>query len=265
MLRKYGRKIPAPLPASRMLTLIPSGIPLAKDLRHWDGPIKNQNQLGSCTGHAFASSMEWIFRRYYAKKPILSPLFIYSLELEADGNFPNDDGSDGNTGCAVVVHNGCCEDSLYPDASQKIMQPTPEMLANAEQWKLTGRGGDGAYHGLRGSQTALSVLGDNVPWPIQIGFAVDENFESDEVAKIGIYIPNGKHTNEGHEVKASGYDIGATPTLRPQGCPPAVMWQNSWGEDWGWGKGYFWTPLSVLDASTTDLKIVHSGAPWGAQ
>ena len=265
MLRKYGRKIPAPLPPNRMLSRTAPNIPLVCDLRAYDGPIKDQQNLGSCTGHAFASTIEWIFRKYYGKKPILSPLFVYSLELIADNNFPNDDGSDGATGCAVVVHNGCCEDSLYPDASQKIMHPTPEMLANAAQWKLMGKGGDGAYHGLRGSQTALSVLGDSVPWPVQMGFTVYSSFESDEVAKTGIYNPV---TNEqvlgGHEVKLSGYDIGATPTLRPANCPPAVLVQNSWGESWGIG-GYFWAALPVLDDSQTDLKIVHAGAKWSAQ
>lgn len=262
MTRKYGRKIPAPLPPNRMLSRTPGLYPTSQDLRQFDGPIKDQKDLGSCTGHAFASSMEWIFRKYYGKAPVLSPLFIYALELMADNNFPNDDGSDGTTGCAVVVHNGCCEDSLYPDASQKIMQPTAEMLANAAQWKLIGKGGDGAYHGLRGSQTALSVLGDPVPWPVQMGFTVYASFESAEVAKSGIYKPEpNEQVLGGHEVKLSGYDIGTTPVLRPVNCPPAVLVQNSWGTDWGIG-GYFWAVLPVLDDPETDLKVTHSGGIW---
>jgi Papain family cysteine protease len=255
MIRRYGRKIPPPLAAHRMLTRV-ARVPEVVDLRPFDGPIKNQQDLGSCTGHAFASSLEWIFRKYLNKQPILSPLYVYAKELIADGNFPNDDGSDGVTGCNVVIANGACEDYLYPDASQKIMQPTAEMNANAAQYRM------GAYHGLTGSLVALSVLGDKVPWPVQMGFTVYASFESDEVAASGIYNPQpGESVLGGHEVKLSGYDIGEVPTLRPQGCEPAVLVKNSWGADWGLD-GYFWCPLSVLDDQQTDLKIVHSGKPW---
>ncbi len=265
MLRQYGRKIPDPLPPNRMLSRTPGLYPTVQDLRQWDGPIKDQKQRGSCTGHAFAETGEWEFRKYYGKQPIFSPLFLYSLALIADGNFPNDEGSDGNTLCRVVVNNGFCLDSLYPDADQQIIEPTQAMLANAAQWKLTGKGGDGAYHGLRGSQTALSVLGDPVPWPVQMGFTVYASFESAEVAKSGIYNPvANEQVLGGHEVKLSGYDIGTTPTLRPANCPPAVLVQNSWGVDWGI-KGYFWAVLKVLDDPETDLKIVHAGGKWSAQ
>jgi hypothetical protein len=254
MIRRYGRKIPPPLPQHRMLTRV-AQVPTVVDLRPFDGPIKNQQDLGSCTGHAFASSLEWIFRKYLNKQPILSPLYVYAKELIADGNFPDDDGSDGVTGCNVVIANGACEDSLYPDASQKIMQPTAEMNANAAQYRM------GAYHGLTGSEVALSVLGDPVPWPVQMGFTVYASFESDEVVTSGIYNPQpGESIVGGHEVKLSGYDVGIQPSLRPDSCPPAVLVQNSWG-DWGLG-GYFWCPLSVLDDPQTDLKICHSGNKW---
>jgi hypothetical protein len=232
------------------------------DLRKWDGPIKNQNSLGSCTGHAFAETGEHIFRKYYGKQPIFSPLYTYALELIADGNFPNDAGSDGTTGCEVVVANGYCEDALYPDAGQNIITPTAAMNANAALWRLTGLGGNGAYHGLTGSQVALSVLGDPVPWPVCMGFTVMASFESATVAETGVYLPQpDEQMVGGHEVKASGYDIGTMATLRPFNCPPAVLFQNSWGADWGLN-GYFWCPLSVLDDPNSDLKIIHSGGIW---
>jgi hypothetical protein len=259
MTRKYGRKIPAPLPAHRMISRAVPNLPPAVDLRSWCGPIKDQGELGSCTGHAFSSAMEWIFRKYLAKQPVLSPLYLYAKELIADGNFPNDDGSTGTTGCNVSIVDGCCQDSLYPDSLQTIEQPTPAMDANAKQYAM------GAYHGLTGSQVALSVLGDPIPWPVQMGFTAYSSFESGEVASSGIYNPQaGESVLGGHEMTATaGYDFGPTPTFRPANCPPAVLFQNSWGENWGWnGSGMVWIVLSVLDAPDTDLKIVHSGAPW---
>ena len=255
MARNLGRNVAPPMPAHRMLTRVSPALPLAVDLSANCGPIKNQGDLGSCTGHAFASALEWIFRAYFKKQPILSPLYVYAEELIADGDFPDDDGSDGETGCNVVIANGACEDSLYPDASQTIQQPTPAMNTNAAQYRM------GAYHGLLGSVVAQSVLGDKVPWPVEIGFTVDDNFQSDDVAANGIYVPSGTSINEGHEVLLVGYDLAPTPTFRPAACPPAFKCQNSWGADWGLD-GYFWMAVSVLDASDTDLKITHSGSPW---
>lgn len=262
--RKWGRKIPAPLPLHRMLRRsLVSGYALAVDLRQWDGPVKDQGEEGSCTGHAFPESAEFIYRKYaklwlpkgQTANPIFSPQYFYARELIMDGSFPNDDGSDGETGCNVATQFGFCPLELYPYVAGSILAPTAAQDAAARLWTM------GAYHGLQGSLAALSVLGDPAPWPVQVGFTVDDNFQSDEVATTGVYVPSGTSIGEGHEVKLSGYDIGPTPTLRPANCPPAVLAQNSWGADWGL-KGYFWMALSVLDASDTDLKIIHSGKPW---
>jgi len=255
--RAYGRKTPAPLPIHRMLSRI-TPYPDVVDTRKNCGPMKNQQSLGSCTGHAFSSGVEWIFRAYLKKQPVLSPLYLYSKELIADGNFPNDAGSDGTTGSNVSIVNGCCENSLYPDASLQIVKPTPAQDTNAALYRM------GAYHGLTGSKVALSVLGDKVPWPVEIGFNVYASFESDAVANSGIYNPQpGESILGGHEVLMIGYDIGVKATLRPASCPPAVLIQNSWGTGWGWnGSGFFWMVIPVLDDPQTDLKIVHSGAPW---
>ena len=39
-------------------------VPQQVDLREWSGPIKDQGEEGSCTGHAFSSAREWIARKY---------------------------------------------------------------------------------------------------------------------------------------------------------------------------------------------------------
>lgn len=258
MNRSYGRNVPEPLPIHRMLTRGSGNtLPMFVDLTAYAGPVKDQGNLSSCTGHAFSSAMEWIFRKYYGKSPILSPLYFYASELIAQGNFPDDEGSDGTTGSEVSILSGCCEDSLYPDASQVIQTPTPAMNQNAAQYKL------GAFHGVANSDVAMSVLGDPTPWPIELGFTVFESFESDYTAKTGIMTvpsPSEKQMG-GHEVLVLGFDIGPTETLRPKGCPPAFLVQNSWGSGWGI-EGRFWMPVEILDRPDSDMKIVHSGKPW---
>jgi Papain family cysteine protease len=259
--RRYGRKTPPPMPAHRMLTRgLPAGAPLFKDFRKtFCGPVKDQGQEGSCTGHAFSSCMEWINRAYLNRKPILSPQYFYARELLADGTFPNDEGSDGLTGCGVSIVNGCCEASLYPYVAGDIVAPTADQDANAAEYAL------GAYHGVADAETAISCLSDPVPWPVEIGFSVYESFESDQTAQTGVMqIPdtNSEELLGGHEVAGTGgYDIGVKPTIRPKGCPPAILIQNSWGTSWGL-QGFFWMPLAILNAKDTDIKIAHAGKPW---
>jgi hypothetical protein len=257
--RNLCRGIPEPLPSNRMLrrTLLASQV---ADLRQWDGPIKDQGDVGCCTGESEAETGEWIVRKYL---PHLGPLtfsalFAYVNELIADGVFPEDDGSNGVTLCNTLIVNGLCQESLYPFGSGQIVQPTPLQIANAKLHRFIA-----AYHGLIGSETACSVLTDPTPWPVMMGFTCFQGLMSDECAETGI-LPMPKATDSpigGHEVKASGCDVGLVPTIRPKKCPPAVLFMNSWGDSWGL-KGYFWVPLAVLDAADTDLKIAHLGHPW---
>jgi hypothetical protein len=258
MQRKYDRHIPAKLPAKRMLLRSMAGLPVTVDTRTSCGPVKDQGSEGACTAHAGTSAREWIGRRYL-KQPtkVFSPQYVYAKELIAQGDFPQDDGSDGTTLCGVLTSSGCCELDLYPYVPGQINMPTVAQDQNAVAFRL------GAYHGLQGSQTALSVLGDPTPWPVEIGFTVYESFESDELAETGI-MPIPAPSEEqigGHEVLMVGYDVGSVPTLRPANCPAAALIQNSWGTSWGIG-GFFWMPLQILDAQDSDLKIAHSGAPW---
>jgi Papain family cysteine protease len=255
--RRYGRHQPAPLSAHMMLTRITPTIPPVVDLRAWCGNVKNQGNMGSCVGHAFSSSIEWIRRKYFNESPTLSPLYLYVKSLQADNDYPQDNGTNGTTAALASIVYGCCEDALYPDSSQVIIHPTSKMNANAALYR------NGSYHGLVGSSVALSILGDPVPWPVQIGFNVYESFESDYTANTGIMtIPNrNEQLLGGHEVMIIGYDAGPTPVIRPAACPPAVLCMNSWDTDWGI-KGFFWMPLPILDDSSVDMRISHTGNPW---
>jgi C1A family cysteine protease len=255
--RIYNRRVPESLPPHRMLTRVSLGLPGAVDLRPYCGPVKDQGSEGCCTGESGSGGLEWVFRRYLKQEPILSPQFFYTSELIHDGDFPQDSGSDGNTLCAVAVTLGCCEEELSPFVAGQIIQPTAEQISNAKKYAL------GAYHGVAGSQVAASVLGDPVPWVLNLGFTVYESFESDAVASSGVMpIPEaGEQVLGGHEVLVVGYDLADTATLRPVGSAPSFLVKNSWGTDWGIG-GFFWMPQAILDATDTDIKIVHAGHPW---
>lgn len=260
--RRYGRRIPFPLPPHRMLSHVAS-VPPVQDLRPWGGPVKDQGSEGSCTAHAGSSAVEWIFRRYFAHvqpPPILSPQYLYACELLRQGDFPQDDGSDGLTLCESLVLNGVCPEADYPYTPGLITRPRDEQRQAAQPFTL------GAYHGITSAAVALTVLGDPVPWPVLLGFTVYQSFESEVVARTGVVpLPRpGEPVLGGHEVLCLGYDIGMVPSIRPPMTPPSVLVQNSWGPGWGVG-GFFWMPVEVLDRPDSDMKIAHSGHPWAAK
>src|ERR1700691_1437280 len=217
------------------------------NLRAWAGPIKDQGEEGSCTGHAFSSGREWIARKYEKTSPILSPQCLYAEELLASGSFPNDDGAMRRTGCQALAAKGCCEASLYPYVEGEITVPTPEQAQNALNYRT------GAYHRIGSLADFLSCTADPTPWPVMVGFMVYDSFMSQQVSDTGIMpMPQpGEQRQGGHEVLCLGYDLPKQ----------LALIQNSWGEDWG-QKGYFWMPFEVIASPDTDLWMVHTGGPW---
>ena len=217
------------------------------NLRAWAGPIKDQGEEGSCTGHAFSSGREWIARKYEKTSPILSPQCLYAEELLASGSFPNDDGAMPRTGCQALAAKGCCEASLYPYVEGEITVPTPEQAQNALNYRT------GAYHRIGSLADFLSCTADPTPWPVMVGFMVYDSFMSQQVSDTGIMpMPQpGDLRQGGHEVLCLGYDLPKQ----------LALIQNSWGEDWG-QKGYFWMPFEVIASPDTDLWMVHTGGPW---
>jgi hypothetical protein len=205
MIRKFGALRDVHDVRDRMYRASPPArpVPLHVDLREWGGPIKDQGEEGSCTGHAFSSAREWIARKYEKASPILSPQCLYVEELIADGSFPKDEGAMPRTGCQALTAKGCCEASLYPYVAGKFTAPTVAQAQNALKYKT------GAYHRIGSLPDFLSCLADPTPWPVPVGFAVYESFMSQQVADMGVMpIPKpGEEQRGGHEVLCLGYDF----------------------------------------------------------
>src|ERR1700692_4578482 len=182
MIRKFGALRDVHDVRDRMYRASPlaPSVPQHVDLREWGGPIKNQVEEGSCTGHAFSSAREWIARKYEKTSPILSPQCLYVEELMADGSFPRDEGAMPRTRCQVLTAKGCCEAGLYPYVAGKLTAPTAEQAQNALKYKT------GAYHRIGSLPDFLSCSADATAGPVLVGFAVYESFMTQQVADTGI-------------------------------------------------------------------------------
>jgi C1A family cysteine protease len=243
--KRYGAKREAPDPRDLRAHFIRSApIRPVVDLREFCGPIKNQRDLGSCTGHAGSEGWEWIDRKYFKRQRIFSAGFLYDMELITEGSYPTDAGADPRTICKVLNQIGIVEESEYP-YTNSIATPSPEIIARAAQFKM------GGYHVLKGGADVLSCLADPTPWPVMMGFPVYSSFEGNQIAATGI-MPLPDPTKEmllgGHEVLIVGYNLNTG----------YAIVQNSWDSTWG-DKGFFYAPMAMLDWPDVSLRIIHPG------
>jgi C1A family cysteine protease len=77
--------------------------------------------------------------------------------------------------------------------------------------------------------------------PIVVGFTVGASFESDQVAKTGIWEPiDGERTVGGHAIEVEGWE-----KLKGHHGREYAVCPNSWDDDWG-DVGYVHIPLAWL-------------------
>jgi C1A family cysteine protease len=219
------------------------------DLEPWCGPAKDQGRLGGCTAFAGTGNLEYLYCRFQGQSIILSPLFLYYVERQLDGDVGIDGGSTGRTSCRAMSHFGVCleTEDVY-DPLRFSLQPTADQIAEA--MKHT----SGAYHSLSTVADIRSCIATG--YPCLVGFTVYESFENEQTANTGI-MPQPNKAKErvlgGHEVLFIGFDDSRQ----------AFKVRNSWGANWG-DKGNFWFPYSA--AADPDILIdgwiQHLGRAW---
>lgn len=216
------------------------------DLRSLCPPVVNQGDVGSCTGNAIASALEFIQlkgMRDEALAPLpheftetegfdpISRLFIYYNEREEEGDPLSDNGAQLRTGIDVIKSLGFCRESLWPyDESKWMVKPPAAAYAEAKHHKSL------HHYRLRSLTDMKKCLAAG--YPFVFGMTVFSSFVGAETARTGIArLPKpSEPCMGGHAVMGVGYcDVRKSLIVR-----------NSWGAGWG-QQGYFYLPYEFVE------------------
>lgn len=228
-------------------------IPPSVSLQGDCGPVRDQGDEGSCTGHAgYAMRMHLRNALQNADKKnqvTFSPASIYWHARLIDGTTDQDAGSTGRSVCIAMNKYGAAPigDEPYV-AGDYATPPSAKAEQDALKWKA------GAYHRLLSVDEMKHCIASG--YGFIVGFAVYESFEADNVARSGIMpVPNVNRERclGGHEVFFMGYDDAKA----------AFTVQNSWGTAWG-QDGFFQFPYECAKDENVlfDAFIQHLGKPW---
>lgn len=204
-----------------------SRLPKTSDLRARMSAVKHQGTLGSCTGHASISVMQYL----YPSRPNMSRLMAYYNGRAAEGTVNEDAGAQIRSVVKALAKVGVCRETMMPyDIKKFTRKPTAAMLKDAERNRI------GSYSRITSLNALRGALADGNP--VIFGFWVYESFESEALALTGIMQMPGDDEQclGGHAVVAVGY------------CDKRkmVLVRNSWGSKWG-EHGYFWMPYEFIE------------------
>jgi xylellain. Cysteine peptidase. MEROPS family C01A len=208
-------------------------LPVELDLRSGCSPVVDQGELGSCTANAMGSGLrEYLEIKNQQVFVALSRLYLYYHERLLEGTVNEDSGAKIRDGMKVLKKRGICPEVLHPyDISKFTVAPSQEAEDEAGEYKID------SYQRLNTLNDVKRSIYEG--YPVVLGMAVYESFESDSVAKTGIVpVPkNYERVLGGHAMLIVGYKK-IKQTLH-------LIVRNSWGTDWG-DKGYCYIPASFI-------------------
>jgi len=226
--------------------------PAQVDLRAKESPVVDQGDIGSCTGNALASALEYlelleinsavggpeIFHTGQFSR--VSRLFIYYNERVLEGDTGIDAGAAISEGIKSIQTQGVCRECTWPylDANA-LIQPSAEAFHEAL-----------VHRELRDYRIDLNLNAMKqclvFGYPFVFGITVYDSFLGEHAAQTGV-IPmpaKDESVQGGHALLCVGYDDATQ----------VFIFKNSWSTSWG-DKGYGYLPYAYMTNSdlTADL------------
>lgn len=211
------------------------------DLREFFSPVRNQQDLGSCTSFAVTSMYEALMNRGAGgSHKHLSPGFLYYYSNILKGRPQG--GSNFHDQLEVLGCQGVCRDELYAyDPNNPSKEPTSQAKEDAETHrvlkakqivvrKTPDKGKD-----LKFNHSQLTnALSEG--YPVGISLKIFDN--------LGKEGPLVEHPKETPNAKEEGYHAMVIAGYSEENGFYIV--RNSWGSDFG-DQGYCYVPFSYID------------------
>lgn len=208
-------------------------LPKEIDWREFAPAIRNQGQVGACTGFTAAGAHEFLQMK---TDPLTvfnpSAYFAYYSARELEGTTGRDAGATIRDVVKGIGKKGICTEQLWPSSNAKtaLVKPSDEAVKDGELHQV--------LQYSRVIQT-LDLLKSCIAarYPLCFGVMVYESFQTAKVKKTGVIpIPNKKEKLlGGHALWSCGYS-------------DKNEWfivANSWGKEFG-DKGYVYIPYDYL-------------------
>ena len=211
------------------------------DLRKFFLPVRNQNELGSCTSFAVVSMYEAMMAINDANgiEP-LSPGYLFYYSNVVAGR--SEGGSNFHDQLEVLGKHGVCLDKLYEyDYQHPDKKPTKEANENAGDHRVLKAkqisiiNDPDKTHAIKTNHhQIISALSEG--YPVGISLKIFDNF-----GKNGPFI---FHPEDSSEAKEEGYHAMVIAGYSEENGFYIV--RNSWGTDFG-DEGYAYIPTTYID------------------
>ena len=215
-------------------------LPPSADLTAYCGPVKNQGQIGDCSGMASSDLRAWWENKQDHTPLNFSAMYVYAWERIREGDLNKDAGARLQDAAAVLTTQGVAPETIWPTATTTLFStPTPAANDAALPYKM------GKAYRLHGLADVLQAIAQG--YPVLLGILVYPEFESPQAIQTGkVPIPQQYDAVlGGHAIVGVAYNL-------------AEQWvkiQNSWGQQVG-DQGYFYLPFAYITGGLMSAWVV---------